>query len=93
MFMLQQLYGFFWLPLRKYVSCICFFFCSIAIGRGGGVAPLIALAQSNAEVNILFVNRRYFLLTCLLVSCLCKPSMVFTLSHMTSGQLLSSCLP
>lgn len=76
--------------LEIYVSHICFFFDSIAIGREGGVAPLIALARSDAEVNILFVNLHYYLFICLLASCLCKHSMVFALSYMTSGHLFSS---
>lgn len=34
-----------------------FVFISIAIGREGGVAPLIALARSEAEVSILFLKK------------------------------------
>lgn len=34
------------------------FLHSIAIGREGGVPPLIALARSDAEVNVLFIVNR-----------------------------------
>ena len=33
-----------------------FVFVSIAIGREGGVAPLIALARSDAEVSVLSID-------------------------------------
>lgn len=47
---LLSLHSFDFSNCLEFYTCVCCFCDSIAIGQEGGVAPLIALARSDAEV-------------------------------------------